>query len=101
MSEPNLNEVREIILTAAMGATVYDVGLAAWTLARYLGFDPENVYFIHNERKFRASLTFEEIAASTRTSHPDPQRLSLQICKHELLNEEGICRTCGMDRRGI
>lgn len=25
----------------------------------------------------------------------------LRLCTHERLNEDGICRRCGMDRRGL
>jgi hypothetical protein len=41
-----------------------------------------------------------ERIATERTTRPSPQPASIQICKHECLNEDGVCRTCGTDQRG-
>jgi hypothetical protein len=30
-----------------------------------------------------------------------PQLCAVHSCQHERLNEDGICRQCGADRRGI
>lgn len=93
------------------GDTIYEAikVIEAWQLGFCLGNvlkyirRAQHKDNLQNLQKARWYLDREIAAleASTRTSHPDAQHLSLQICKHELLNEEGICRTCGMDRRGI
>lgn len=37
-----------------------------------------------------------DVIAQARVSMPE-----LKDCTHERLNEDGICRACGADRRGI